>query len=838
MSTMQNQPSQKESSGLFSRLGQGAVGLAKEAYKGTVRPFTTPFAGFYSGVQGLRGKDTEVELPGWLGGAKASSDPSKQARITGGAALEAASIVPAGKALVGLRALKTSVPLKSLDIKEAKLGARTGLTGGAGYELGQNEEATAGDVVGSALIGGTIGAAIGGSLPIAGRGVQTLRSWSKQADEVVEQALQAETKQTKRAGVTWDKQPPPDPPGGVELKKPLSEIDDDLFPVRSEQAMDVPAPLKKKAESVGYKPWQVNLISEMSPEEKNVARAMMEMAENKSQNILAKSPVEKAAEPVVNQYKHLMTVRKQSGEALDGLVDGMPKEAIPLGSVTDDFTGWLTSKNIAVKTVDGKPFLMFNKSNLSTDASAKDRKVIQGVFNELYPPHAKGRAVHRTPAEIRTIRQRLFKINEANKKASDPFSKETEGLINSVRQQLNEPLSALSPEYAAANKNYAIASNNLTTFKKFLGKDFFDAEDDEVVKRIGELLPRLVSNTSAKPGVILKQLADAATETGMAKQAIDDPRRLIYTAEMLNDLYGINAPRGFQGSIERGIENKIGVAADIAGGMADLATMRPLSVAQRAMKYMGADPILKRQQLFKEMIGNAPPPKGNAAASAKTALGKDAQQSMMGGVAGIEPEFDEQGRPTGKIGFSPEKAAMGMAGMTAAKKVLPKLKGQVDDIAQAKAKGMSFDEWVKGQGEVMYHGTSKKFDVFDESKVGSGKGSTSVGTWFTSNMKEAEAIGEGQASLTRILQKKTEKPRVVETYAKFDNPKTVDVKGEVLLPDKADEIVRQAKAVGHDAVIFKDVNVAEGVAADHAVAIDLNKLKTRSALKAKWDAIK
>src|SRR3990167_1470113 len=37
-------------------------------------------------------------------------------------------------------------------------------------------------------------------------------------------------------------------------------------------------------------------------------------------------------------------------------------------------------------------------------------------------------------------------------------------------------------------------------------------------------------------------------------------------------------------------------------------------------------------------------------------------------------------------------------------------------IKSAKQSGQSFDEWVKGQGEIMYHGTNEVFDKFDFSK--------------------------------------------------------------------------------------------------------------------------
>ena len=160
-----------------------------------------------------------------------------------------------------------------------------------------------------------------------------------------------------------------------------------------------------------------------------------------------------------------------------------------------------------------------------------------------------------------------------------------------------------------------------------------------------------------------------------------------------------------------------------------------------------------------------------------------------------------------------------------------------NSLAQEAKKYNSAEEFVKAQGETLYHGTSKDFSVFSDKNIGSGKGATTRGTWFTSNIKEAEAIGEGVASRAKTLYGGNGvdlNPRVVEAYGSIKNKKVIDIKGEVLLPDKADDIVIQASKDGNDAVVFKNVKVIDGLNADHTVIIDTKNIKTKSQLTDIW----
>jgi hypothetical protein len=613
------------------------------------------------------GTDVEEQLKGKAMFGKNTTD------VLGAGAELASYGMGFGEAKAGYQATKAGAGLLQTGLKT---GARETIPGAIGMmgSAGQEEDATKGSVLGAGLLGAGFGFAGGMATPFVSKSIQKVipKSWTQHADEVVESALQSEE---KKVPTHWTEQKPVE---AKPISTPLSDIDDDLFPEVAPNAVPVNEKVKKKAIKSGFKEWQTNLISEMSPEERQAGLKMFDMAENKSRNIMASHPVQEAAKPILEQVKHLQSVKKTAGASLDGLVDSMPNEAIPLTQPTTAMNDWLDSRGIQMGFDEfGKPALDFSGSKFSTSASAKDRKVIQEVFDELMPARAKGEISYRTPKEIRTMRQRLMKVTDANKKAIEVFSDETNAMISGIRQELNTPLSELSPEYAKANKDYAIARSNLEDFFKFLGKDFVGAEDDDITRKLAEILPRLVSNTSAKPGVILRELADAAEATGLARTAVSDPRRLIYLSEMMNDLYGLHAPRGFQGSIERAGENVLNTMQDVAGIGTDLMTGRPLNAAGKAMTMFKPDEMLKRRQLLKQMLKEgAELPNMEAPMSVMDkGVNKTSQNMAMGGVAGTKIEKDEEGKL--KVSYDPKMGALGMIGGVALPTILERAGGKL-----------------------------------------------------------------------------------------------------------------------------------------------------------------
>lgn len=582
--------------GFFSKLASGAGNLAKEAYKGVARPLFTPVAGLISGITG-----EDVELPEWAGSAKGSVDLDKQARIAGGAALESAALLPAGKAVQALKGAKGGSSLLKLSLAEAKLGAKSGFASAAGSTLGTDENATAADVVGSGIAGGLIGGAIGGVAPAISKG------WSKVRGNFADDAERAfQAGKPKTADVLPGEMPK------VEAPKSLHEFDEDLFPAQSPEAKVLPEKAKKRALDLGFKEHQINNIEQASNAERAMIKEMADIAEAKSKNVLyPKDPTEVAARPIIDQVKHLKDMRTTAGKSLDELVAQMPDKPIPITEQRNALHGWFESNGVKV---DPEGNLDFSKSKYRSSASAGDRAILQELADEFKPTTLDNFApgqIHKTPEEIRVLRQALREVQESKAKSGQPLSSSIETLIGSLRQELNAPLAKLSPAYEAANKNYAVTSDALTKFYKFLGKRFYDSEDELANMRVQELLGRLVSNVPANTKAVLDDVAQAAGKTGMQIDPNVDVRRLLHADEMISDIYGLAAPRGFQGGIERGVKNAaegLGTATDIAAAAAG----SPGGLVQRGLSFFGKITPEKRKAALLEMLGNAEVPKGEA----------------------------------------------------------------------------------------------------------------------------------------------------------------------------------------------------------------------------------
>lgn len=529
----------------------------------------------------------------------------------------------------------TAKELAKIGFSTAKKEAVGSAIGSAGATA-QDEDATAGDILKSGVYGYGTGLVLGTAVPFAAKGVEKLgqasskairgmRDFSSASDSFVEAVSKqkggalaqaaddvVEAAKRKEAGITeathWTKQVPEDP---KPFEGALHDLDDDLFPPKAPDATPIEESLKKRAIKNGIREGRINTIAEMSQAERADALKAMDMAEYKEMHESARHPNVVAAKPIMDQVNYLQKVKSQAGAALDGLVASMPKEPLPLNEPTQVIRAWLDDKGVKILFDDkGVPVLDFENSLFKGGSSSGDRKIIQEVFDELHPPKAKGRIIFRTPEEIRMMRQRLFKLAQDNKKSAQPFSDVLSPLIDNVRESLQEPLAALSPKYAEMNQKYAVAKDGLTKFMKYLGKDFYGKEDEVLEGKIAEILPRLISNTGEKHGVILRDLSDSAVRAGFPKEAVRDPRRMILFTDGLDDLYDLVNPRSAKATVTRGIDTVM------QGGKAtyDAFTGHPIQgavgfadIIKGKVKDLVPDVRKKQRQLLREMLESTAP---------------------------------------------------------------------------------------------------------------------------------------------------------------------------------------------------------------------------------------
>ena len=148
-----------------------------------------------------------------------------------------------------------------------------------------------------------------------------------------------------------------------------------------------------------------------------------------------------------------------------------------------------------------------------------------------------------------------------------------------------------------------------------------------------------------------------------------------------------------------------------------------------------------------------------------------------------------------------------------AKKVVKQVDNLTASIKKAKASGQSFDEWVKGQGETVYHQTSAKFDKFDTAKSADGS------VWFTDNLADITdpSRSTGASSRGRVVE------TIIPKKLKFATPEQFDSKF-------ADQLIQE----GYDGVFYP----GDKTTGAFYQIFNMDQIKTRSQLKTEWNKIK
>lgn len=151
-------------------------------------------------------------------------------------------------------------------------------------------------------------------------------------------------------------------------------------------------------------------------------------------------------------------------------------------------------------------------------------------------------------------------------------------------------------------------------------------------------------------------------------------------------------------------------------------------------------------------------------------------------------------------------------------------------LLQEAKKFKSAEEFVKAQGETIYHGTAGKFDMFDDSMKGSVTGAKSAhgATWFTNDPAVAKAYSIYAAEsgpINKLLKEQTILEKIAQKSGKNSDWAKVDT-----LTQKIDDLG------GYDATYERRVNasVKEAIAKGDFYKVDA-KGKTPQELSADGD---
>lgn len=186
---------------------------------------------------------------------------------------------------------------------------------------------------------------------------------------------------------------------------------------------------------------------------------------------------------------------------------------------------------------------------------------------------------------------------------------------------------------------------------------------------------------------------------------------------------------------------------------------------------------------------------------------------------------------------------------------------QTADLMQEARKYKSAEEFVASKGKPIYHGTNKNFDVIDPTIGGEdGMPIGKLGTWFTDQRFNAENVVATKTGDYKL------KPRIVEAYADFKNPKVYQTNSrgyegfsqlvndieeysgkmwktwskngdffEKPINEPAKRFREKLIQDGYDGIIIKSGNSADGIQDVQYVALKTTSIKTKSQLTDIWN---
>lgn len=928
---------QEQNTGIGYKVGE----FAKDVAKSVIRPFTTPFAGFASGIQGLRGQNTEIQLPGWLGDARGSGDLNTQAKIAGGASLEALSLLPAGKALTGLRQVGTT-PLRQLALKEAGYGAKMGLAGAAGYELGQSEDPTLGSVATAGLIGAGLGAGLGALAPTAGRFIQkyitkgnkifnkseqqlaqkyddvlgTLKNVTDIDDGLQQQATALGMKPMStgefllREGLpigsrevngrlTFRTADAAEALGGT--LKELATAKKELLKVKPDNIFDLNVIKNRVISNIDQNLLAVDetrlvkLISNVFDEEiakrgnvvngeilERIKRGLQSKGKYSQQ--VKELPVDagtakthrEAAKIVreelekgyndIAELRRLNYIESQYINAID-VLNYLNKRPIQGGALSKDLAGITgaiiggSSKLPVVGPMIGKEFAETVRNRL-IDPKRRTRRLVSKMAKKDSETYGQ-KALQEFKTKSEQYKQTQKIIEQMLKpKFQTPLLESAQMRAQNTLQQGGEI--AVSPAGEARVVN-AIDRGDMRSLEQgYRGKPA--PLDESAYAREAEIMANreateLAFNNFLKQGEI-KEIEQVYKQTleeirqNVDKRFLDAIKKHPYFIKEKTLLDSM----GEASVMDNGQTLRLATDKMTRAKLVGMGYKQVNSVDSMATQAGFDDPIdfleslleldKKTQKLNSDLklIKNGKRPTGEA----------------MGAMAGIEPELDKDGNPTGKFKFNVAKAMLGFAGVSAAKKIAPKLAGKGDDLIQEAKKYKSAEEFVKAHGKPVFSGGSEITKAWSNEKMGGfgsiyrGRNELGGGIYITDSPEYAKTFG---SQLTESLLKPNLKLLDIrETSKVIGSAELNKIKagfkdynnylkngGEELLPtDYPNEIVDKIQNVygGNSTDILKKAGF-DGIIADESRIggqggtvwniFDANSLQTKSQLTDIWN---
>lgn len=380
--------------------------------------------------------------------------------------------------------------------------------------------------------------------------------------------------------------------------------------IRGRKETLVKDPIAVESMKQGFDEGVVAAIKASGPEDRAKMLKMVDIMEGAKKNAryaVDNRPSDILGDSLTKRIDHIMDVNKNAGRRLEGVAKSLKGQSVDYSQPVSNFITKLEDMGIKIGQ-DFKPDFMGSDIEGLSGVEGIINKIMTRMSNTKIPD---AYDVHRL--------KKYIDENVSYGKQVDGLTGKTEGVLKSLRRELDGVLDAQFPKYNEVNTVYSDTITTIDKLKDSIGKRI-DLDGLRADKALGTELRKLMSNYQTRINLLdsidaidgtvkkyksknpfaseSKEVSFYTGESGpMRAEFNDDLLVQALFADELNNIFGTTARTSFAGETAKGVKQGMQAAT---GGTADAMVGAAAALAEKARGINQDNAFKAIRQLLKE----------------------------------------------------------------------------------------------------------------------------------------------------------------------------------------------------------------------------------------------
>lgn len=321
----------------------------------------------------------------------------------------------------------------------------------------------------------------------------------------------------------------------------------------------------KEARRQGFDEGVTTLVANASP---TTRRGMMrqvgvvEKAKGSARVKALERTADIAGESLVRKHDFVLSNKKQAGVQLGRVAKKLKKESLNIDEPVNSFLDGL--ERLGVKFDEkGRP----NYENATFEGVTPAETLINKVVRRIKRNEGFGETDGLSAHEFKKFIDEQVSFG---KKSEGGLGNKVEGVVKTLRREVNDSISSISKDYAQANKQFSDTVTVLDELEKVAGQKL-DFSGKHATKAAGTLLRSQTNNTKGRANLltVIENLESTAKKYGGSFD--DDILSLSIFADELDTIFGSGASTSLRGEVGKaGVDTAVDISQMTIPGVVGL----------------------------------------------------------------------------------------------------------------------------------------------------------------------------------------------------------------------------------------------------------------------------